>query len=384
MSRFLVFFIVCLLFALGLVLCLHLQHSYIFTAAMGLLILLGLHDHFVSSKNILRLYPITGHLRYIFESIRPEIQQYFVESNSNGHPYEREMRSLVYRRAKNTIDTHPFGTERNIRDPHFTFAQHSLNVVKPSKEAIHVVFGNEQCQQPYKASVINISAMSYGALSAKAIRTLNRGAKLAGMAHNTGEGGLSSHHLKEGGDLIWQLGTAYFGTRDKEGYFDPDTFKEKSQLDAVKMIEVKLSQGAKPSHGGVLPAAKISKEIAEIRGIEQGKDCISPPTHTAFSTPIEMMHFIQQLREFALATDNNSCQSVKRCLKQTFFLILLLLMARKAAQALLLSNTLIILACRLMKQWLLCITLSSVQTLDNTLKLLAVQKSFQVLTSFDE
>ena len=299
MSRFLVFFIVCLLFALGLVLCLHLQHGYVFTAAMGLLILLGLHDHFVSSKNILRLYPITGHLRYIFESIRPEIQQYFVESNSNGHPYEREMRSLVYRRAKNTIDTHPFGTERNIRDPHFTFAQHSLNVVKPSKEAIHVVFGNEQCQQPYKASVINISAMSYGALSAKAIRTLNRGAKLAGMAHNTGEGGLSSHHLKEGGDLIWQLGTAYFGTRDKEGYFDPDTFKEKSQLDAVKMIEVKLSQGAKPSHGGVLPAAKISKEIAEIRGIEQGKDCISPPTHTAFSTPIEMMHFIQQLRELS-------------------------------------------------------------------------------------
>ncbi len=299
MSRFIVFFIVCLLFAAGLMFCIYTQHGYLFTALMGFLVLVGLYDHFISSKNILRLYPITGHLRYIFESIRPEIQQYFVESNSNGHPYEREMRSLVYRRAKNSIDTHPFGTERNIKDPHFTFAQHSLHVVHPSKDSKRVLFGNEQCQQPYSASVINISAMSYGALSAKAIRTLNRGAKLAGMAHNTGEGGLSKHHLKEGGDLIWQLGTAYFGTRDKNGYFDPTTFQKKSQLPAVKMIEIKLSQGAKPSHGGVLPAAKISKEIAEIRGIKRGQDCISPPTHTAFSTPIEMMHFIQKLRELS-------------------------------------------------------------------------------------
>tara|TARA_B100001093_G_scaffold356938_1_gene341535 strand:+ start:3061 stop:4542 length:1482 start_codon:yes stop_codon:yes gene_type:complete len=266
---------------------------------MGFLILLGLYDHFLSSKNILRLYPITGHLRYIFESIRPEIQQYFVESNSNGQPYDREIRSLVYRRAKNVTDTHPFGTERNIKDPHYTYTQHSLQVAPISKNADRVLFGNEQCQQPYHSSIINISAMSYGSLSAKAIRTLNRGARLAGMSHNTGEGGLSNHHLIEGGDLIWQLGTAYFGTRDKNGYFDPKTFQKKSQRPSIKMIEIKLSQGAKPSHGGVLPAAKITKEIAEIRGIERGQDCISPPTHTAFSTPIEMMQFIQQLRELS-------------------------------------------------------------------------------------
>ncbi|HAG62278.1 MAG TPA: FMN-binding glutamate synthase family protein [Coxiellaceae bacterium] len=287
------------MFAIGILLCIHLHHGFFFTGVLGLLVLVGLYDHFISSSNILRLYPISGHLRHIFESIRPEIQQYFVESNSNGQPYERELRSLVYQRSKNAVDTRPFGTERNIKEQNFTFTQHSLHVVKPSKEADHVVFGNEQCQQPYKASVINISAMSYGALSSKAIRTLNRGAKLAGMAHNTGEGGLSSHHLKEGGDLIWQLGTAYFGTRDKEGFFDSNTFKKKSQLDAVKMIEIKLSQGAKPSHGGVLPAAKISREIAEIRGVKQGEDCISPPTHTAFSTPIEMMHFVQHLRELS-------------------------------------------------------------------------------------
>ncbi len=299
MSRFIIFFLVCLLFYIGTLLCIHFQHGYFFTALMGFLVLVGLYDHFISSSNILRLYPITGHLRFIFEAIRPEIQQYFVESNSNGEPYERELRSLVYQRSKNATDTRPFGTERNIKEPNFTFAQHSLHVVTVPKETDRVLFGNHQCQQPYSASVINISAMSYGALSAKAIRTLNRGAYLAGMAHNTGEGGLSNHHLKEGGDLIWQLGTAYFGTRDSEGLFDPQLFQKKSQLDAVKMIEIKLSQGAKPSHGGVLPAAKISREIAEIRGIKRGEDCMSPPTHTAFSTPIELMHFIQRLRELS-------------------------------------------------------------------------------------
>ena len=299
MSRFIPFFIIFLLLCAGIVIFRYTGMGILFIAAMGFLILVGLYDHFISSNNILRLYPIVGHLRFIFEAIRPEIQQYFVESNSNGKPYERELRELVYRRARNTEDTHPFGTERSITQSGYQYSQHSLNVVKTTAECERVLFGNEQCKQPYSASIINISAMSYGSLSAKAIRTLNRGAKLAGIAHNTGEGGLSKHHQVEGGDLIWQLGTAYFGTRDKKGNFDPETFKDKSQLDAVKMIEIKLSQGAKPSHGGVLPAQKITPEIAEIRGIEMGKDCVSPPVHTAFSTPIELMLFVQKLRELS-------------------------------------------------------------------------------------
>jgi glutamate synthase domain-containing protein 2 len=298
MSRYITFFLVLLLFLMGLAITITFHWGYLPTAIFGILLLIGIAD-MVSNHNILRLYPISGHLRYLFEFVRPEIQQYFVATNLSGRPYNRELRSLIYQRAKNVIDTHPFGTEHDVTDFGYVHAQHSLCVKETDVDSGRVSFGSSKCQQPYHASRINISAMSYGALSSRAIQTLNRGAKIANMAHNTGEGGLSEHHLKEGGDIIWQLGTAYFGTRTKDGGFDSKTFEKKSQLPAVKMIEIKLSQGAKPSHGGVLPAPKVTAEIARIRGIEEGKDCISPPTHSTFSTPIELMQFIDQLRHLS-------------------------------------------------------------------------------------
>lgn len=269
--------------------------SYLLILAVPL-ILIGIYD-ITSIHNVLRNYPVIGHLRYMFEFIRPEIQQYFVATNLSGRPFNREARTLVYQRANNEEDDHPFGTEHDVNASGYHFAAHSIDVKSVPESASRVTVGGPQCQKPYSASRINISAMSFGALSGNAIRALNRGAKLGNMAHNTGEGSLSSHHLEEGGDIIWQIGTGYFGCRTADGHFDEEKFAKKSTLDVVKMIEIKISQGAKPSHGGVLPAAKISAEIAEIRGVEQDKDCISPPMHSAFSTPTELLQFIAKLRE---------------------------------------------------------------------------------------
>lgn len=261
------------------------------------LIALGLYD-LRSTHNVLRNYPVIGHLRYLFEFVRPEIQQYFVATNLSGRPFHREVRTLIYQRSKNMEDTHPFGTEHDIMSPGYHYSQHSMNACKVPESESRVTVGGPQCKQPYSASRINISAMSFGALGARAVEALNTGAKLANMAHDTGEGGLSPYHLAGGGDIIWQLGTAYFGCRNKkDGTFNPELFKEKANLDVVKMIEIKVSQGAKPSHGGVLPWQKITPEIAEIRGVEMGVDCLSPPTHSEFSNPTEMMHFVQRLRE---------------------------------------------------------------------------------------
>ena len=261
------------------------------------LVIIGTYDLF-SQHNILRLYPIIGHLRYIFEFIRPEIQQYFVATNISGRPYNRETRSLVYQRSKSVNDTLPFGTQHDIINEHYHYTLHSINVkkIQATPDLTRITFGGDECTQPYSASRINISAMSFGALSANAIKALNLGAKLANIAHNTGEGGISPYHLAEGGDLIWQIGTGYFGCRNAEGKFDETLFAEKSKMAQVKMIEIKISQGAKPSHGGVLPANKITPEISTIRGVPLNKDCDSPPTHSAFTTPIEMMHFIKKLR----------------------------------------------------------------------------------------
>lgn len=261
-------------------------------------IILGLYD-LTSTHNILRIYPVIGHFRYAFEFIRPEIQQYFVATNESGRPYNREIRSLVYQRAKNLEDTHPFGTERDIDAQGFQFIQHSIAVKKVPEEAGRIMVGGEQCKQPYNASRLNISAMSFGAISKNAVYALNLGAKKGNFAQNTGEGGLTPYHLKHGGDIVLQLGTAYFGYRTSDGKFDEKKFIKKSNLDNVKMIEIKISQGAKPSHGGLLPAAKISEEIAEIRGIERGKDCLSPPDHSEFSTPIELLQFVQRLRDMS-------------------------------------------------------------------------------------
>jgi len=259
-------------------------------------IAIGIYDLF-STHNVLRLYPVIGHLRYLFEFIRPEIQQYFVATNQSGRPFDREMREIVYKRSKNIVDTLPFGTQRDITDVGYSLAYHSLAPKQVPEEAGRIIVGGSQCKKPYNASRINISAMSFGALSKTAVMALNKGAELGNFAHNTGEGGLSPYHLFGGGDIIWQLGTAYFGCRTKDGKFDQAEFSKKANLDVVKMIEIKLSQGAKPSHGGLLPGAKVNQEIAEIRGIEVGKDCLSPPAHSAFSTPIELLEFLQKLRE---------------------------------------------------------------------------------------
>jgi glutamate synthase domain-containing protein 2 len=263
------------------------------------LFLLGIYDIFQTKSNILRNYPVWGHWRYILLLIRPQIHQYFVTSDQNGRPFNKEMRDLVYHRAHKTLDVLPFGTQRDVNAVGHEWINHSLHPTSPDPACMRVQVGNAECKKPYLASRLNISAMSFGALSKNAVLALNKGAKLGEFAHNTGEGGLSKHHLAGGGDIIWQIGTGYFGCRTEEGKFDPSLFQQKAGLDAVKMIEIKLSQGAKPAHGGVLPGVKVTEEIAEARNIEIGKDCISPPAHSAFSTPLELIEFVQTLKELS-------------------------------------------------------------------------------------
>lgn len=285
------------LFILNIILCLvSLDYAWYFILT-GTYVAIGIHDLFLSSHNILKNYPVIGHFRYLFESIRPEMQQYLVASNLSETPFNRETRSLVYQRSKKANDTVPFGTQRNIMEEGYEFIHHSLSPKVAIEGSDRVMIGNEQCQKPYSASRLNVSAMSFGALGDTAIEALNRGAKLGNFSQCTGEGGLTPYHLKYGGDLILQIGTAYFGFRNEDGSFCEEKFQEKALLDNVKMIEIKLSQGAKPSHGGLLPAVKISKEISEIRGIPQGKDCFSPATHTAFNSPKTLMDFIQKVRQ---------------------------------------------------------------------------------------
>jgi glutamate synthase domain-containing protein 2 len=262
-------------------------------------ILLGVIDILQKKQTIRRNFPLFGRFRYLLEAIRPEINQYFIESNTDGVPFSREQRSLVYQRAKKVLDTQPFGSQRDFYNVGYEWVNHSLCPAHIDDKSLRVVIGGPDCKKPYSASILNISAMSYGALSKNAIMALNSGAKTGGFAHNTGEGGISQFHLKFGGDIIWQIGTGYFGTRTKDGKFDPSLFKEKSSLDNIKMIEIKLSQGAKPGHGGILPAAKNTKEISEIRNVPQGEDVISPPSHSAFNTPMEMMEFVGKLRDLS-------------------------------------------------------------------------------------
>lgn len=266
---------------------------------LGPLLVVGYRDFFQTSQTVRRNFPIIGNFRYLFESIRPEINQYFVESNTDGVPFSREQRSLVYQRAKGMLDTLPFGTQRDVYQVGYEWVNHSLMPTHVNSNSLRVMVGGPDCRQPYLCSVLNISAMSYGALSRNAVLALNGGARDGGFAHNTGEGGISPYHLEMGGDIIWQFGTGYFGCRDAEGKFSPELFKEKAQISNVKMIEVKLSQGAKPGHGGILPAAKVTQEVASIRGVPMGKDVNSPPGHSAFSTPVELMKFIGLLRELS-------------------------------------------------------------------------------------
>ena len=263
------------------------------------LTLVGIRDVIQTRHAILRNYPIIGHLRFFFEKIRPEMRQYFFEGDTDGRPFPRERRAIVYQRAKRELDKKPFGTQGDVYAEGHEWMLHSIAPAPVTKELFRVMIGGPHCTQPYSASVLNISAMSYGALSANAIRALNLGAQMGSFAHDTGEGSVSPYHREAGGDLIWEIGSGYFGCRNADGTFNEDNFAATAKDPQIKMIEIKISQGAKPGHGGVLPAAKVTPEIAIIRGVEIGKDCISPAAHSAFSTPKELIEFIAKLRKLS-------------------------------------------------------------------------------------
>ena len=260
---------------------------------------LGIHDLLQNKRAILRNYPLLGHLRFFFEFIRPEVRQYFFESDTEAVPFSRQQRAIVYQRAKGELDKRPFGTQLDTYADGYEWVTHSISPAKPADPDFRVQIGSKQCQQPYNASVFNISAMSFGALSANAIKALNKGAKSGQFAHDTGEGSISVHHREFGGDLIWEIGSGYFGCRNPDGSFSEQRFIENARDPQVKMIEVKLSQGAKPGHGGVLPGPKVTPEIAAARGVPVWTECVSPATHSAFSTPIELLKFIARLRELS-------------------------------------------------------------------------------------
>jgi glutamate synthase domain-containing protein 2 len=257
---------------------------------------IGIYDLQQSHHAILRNYPIIGHLRFMLESIRPEIRQYFLESETEASPFSRAQRTLVYSRAKGASDKRPFGTQLDVRAIGYEWINHSIAPSELASHDFRVKVGGKDCTQPYHISLFNVSAMSFGALSANAVLALNWGAKMGGFAHDTGEGSISRHHRTHGGDLIWEIGSGYFGCRDAQGHFSPERFVENVRSPQVKMVEIKLSQGAKPGHGGVLPGPKVTEEIAEARGVMVGEDCVSPAAHSSFSTPLELMQFVQQLR----------------------------------------------------------------------------------------
>ncbi|MEZ0006451.1 glutamate synthase domain-containing protein 2 [Flavobacterium sp. 28YEA47A] len=262
------------------------------------LIIMGLYDMFQSKKTIRRNFPLVGRMRYLLESLGPGVRQYFIEKDLDGKPFNRLERSLVYQRSKKETDSNPFGTQLDIYEIGYQWINHSIKAIPFSKVDSNpkIKIGSSQCEKPYDASLYNISAMSFGSLSRNAIQALNSGAKQGGFYHNTGEGGLSPYHL-EGGDVVWNIGTGYFSCRDENGNFSYEQYAKRAVLDNVKMIEIKFSQGAKPGHGGILPKEKVTDEIAAIRLVSKGKDILSPPTHSAFSTPLELMDFIKLLRK---------------------------------------------------------------------------------------
>ncbi len=269
-------------------------------AIFGALTGLGVWNIFQTQHSILRNYPVIGHVRWLVEMIRPEIRQYLLEDDDDATPFSRAQRSLVYQRAKAASSDHPFGTLIDVYGADYEYIQHSARPADPvDPKTFRTIIGNHHCTQPYSASVFNISAMSFGALSANAIRALNKGAAMGGFYHDTGEGSISPYHREAGGDLVWELGSGYFGCRATDGTFDPEKFSEQASSPQVKMIEIKLSQGAKPGHGGILPAKKVTPEISMTRGVPMGQDCVSPARHSAFSTPIELMAFIAQLRRLS-------------------------------------------------------------------------------------
>jgi len=268
-------------------------------AIVAALAILGTHDLIQPRHSVLRNYPISAHLRFLLEEIRPEMRQYFFEDEKQGMPFSRDKRAVVYQRAKMVLDKRPFGTQYDVYSEGFEWLRHSMQPRPQAEQPFRVTIGGPDCAKPYDASVFNISAMSFGALSPNAIRALNKGAKAGNFAHDTGEGGFSPYHAENGGDIIWEIGSGYFGARNPDGTFSAERFGVTATRDQIKMVELKMSQGAKPGHGGVLPAAKVSEEISRTRGVPMGCDCISPSGHSCFSTPIGMMEFIAKIRELS-------------------------------------------------------------------------------------
>jgi glutamate synthase domain-containing protein 2 len=269
---------------------------WVLLALLVVLLLVGVYDVVQRKHSILRNYPVLGHLRFLMEDIRPELQQYFIERNWDGRPFDRDTRSSIYQRAKNLKEEQPFGTERDVDAPGYEYLVHSTRPVDPADDPPRILIGGKDCTEPYAMALMNVSAMSFGAISANAIRALNQGAAQGGFAHDTGEGGLSDYH-RSGGDLVWEIGSGYFGARTEDGDFDPVRFADVAADDQVKMTSLKLSQGAKPGIGGVLPGAKVTKEIAQVRGVPQGQKCVSPSAHKVFSTPRELVLFMARMRE---------------------------------------------------------------------------------------
>ncbi|TWH76501.1 glutamate synthase domain-containing protein 2 [Azomonas agilis] len=292
------FFIGCIILTLGTLP--WVQQLWFITLPCAALTFIGILDLLQTQRAIRRNYPVLGNLRYLIQSIRPEIRQYLIEGDIEKLPFSKNQRALVYARAKNEDADKPFGTLLDVYGHGFELIGHAVIPKKPTDPSgFRVNIGGPQCTQPYSSSLFNISAMSFGSLSANAIRSLNRGARMGGFAHDTGEGSISIYHRQEGGDLIWELGTGYFGCRDGQGRFDPERFAQQAQLPQVKMIEIKLSQGAKPGHGGILPKHKITPEIAVTRGVPMDRDCVSPSCHSTFATPLELLDFIVQLRKLS-------------------------------------------------------------------------------------
>ncbi|MGZ4777125.1 MAG: FMN-binding glutamate synthase family protein [Oryzihumus sp.] len=271
---------------------------WVLLAVLVGLLALGVYDVLQRRHAILRNYPVLGHMRFLLEGIRPEIQQYFIERNFDGRPYDRDTRTSIYERAKGVNTEQPFGTERDVNAVGYEFLVHSTVPVDTAKEPPRVRIGGPDCTKPYDMALLNVSAMSFGALSGNAIEALNKGAAMGGFAHDTGEGGISKYH-RQGGDLVWEIGSGYFGARTKDGDFDPHAFADKAADDQVKVVSLKLSQGAKPGIGGVLPAAKCTQEIAEARDVQPGTKVVSPPYHRVFSTPRELVLFMARMRELS-------------------------------------------------------------------------------------
>jgi glutamate synthase domain-containing protein 2 len=279
------------------------MHRFIIEVPLVIFVALavvGTVDLLQTKHSVLRNYPLSAHIRFILEAVRPEIRQYFLESEKEGTPFSRDKRAIVYQRAKQALDKRPFGTQYDVYANGYEWLDHSIAPRPVHKGEFRIQVGGPECSKAYSASIFNVSAMSFGAISANAIRALNSGAKLGKFAHDTGEGGYSIYHREGGGDVIWEIGSGYFGCRNDDGTFNPEKFAAVAAgNDQIKMVELKLSQGAKPGHGGVLPGPKVSEEIAATRGVPVGVDCVSPSRHSAFSTPIEMMQFIAEMRRLS-------------------------------------------------------------------------------------